>query len=390
MVAARTAARKAKASTNDAHLSAHKERLKRLRTAMRAHDVDHLFVTQPNDVAYLTGFLGGDSTMIVGPSGKPVLISDFRYDEELEPVRPLVRVVMRKAGMLPAVAAELARLHEASRLTRLGVQADHMTLANEQHLRKQLRSAKLPLKMLTPVHGLLADLRRVKDEAEIAEIRRAIKIQEAALLATLPTIRPGQTELEICARLEQEMKVRGSTQPSFTTIVAAQANGSLPHYRPGTTKTRAGRPLLIDWGATVNGYHGDMTRTFCLGEWPRAMREIYEIVRDAQLASAAAIRAGVGTREVDRVAREHIERHGYGDRFGHGLGHGLGLDVHEDPRLSHMTADVELRAGDVVTVEPGIYLPGVGGVRIEDDYVVTDRGARNLSSLPKEIGWATL
>jgi Xaa-Pro aminopeptidase len=186
------------------------------------------------------------------------------------------------------------------------------------------------------------------------------------------------------------MKSRGSTEPGFTTIIASGTNGSLPHYRAGPAKIAKNKPILIDWGAVYQGYHGDMTRVVCLGKWPKKIAEIYQIVLDAQQMAAAALAPGKSTREIDAIARDHIARHGYAEHFGHGLGHGMGMKGHEDPRLSHLTPNLTLQPGNVVTVEPGIYLPGIGGVRIEDDYVITDTGSKNLCTLPKDITWATL
>ena len=220
-------------------------------------------------------------------------------------------------------------------------------------------------------------------------IRKAIKVQERALLDLLPTITAGQTELELAARLECRMKELGASDPSFPTIMAARANGSKPHGVPGKTKTGAGKPLLIDWGARVDGYISDLTRTFSLGKWSRQMREVYGVVLDAQLAAIDAVRPGLSCADLDAAARRVIEDAGYGKRFGHALGHGIGLDVHEGPRIgSEITSP--LKEGMVITIEPGVYLPGIGGVRIEDDILVTSRGGRVLSSLPKDIDWATL
>jgi Xaa-Pro aminopeptidase len=185
------------------------------------------------------------------------------------------------------------------------------------------------------------------------------------------------------------MKARGSSKPGFESIVAARANGSLPHYRPGPVKLAANRPLLIDWGATYRGYQGDMTRTFALGRWPKKVREIYTIVLEAQEMAAAALAPGKSAHEIDAIARAHITEAGYGEQFGHGLGHGLGLSK-EPPMLNPLYPDRALEAGMVTTVEPGIYLPGIGGVRIEDQYVIRDRGPENLCSLPKDLDWATL
>lgn len=361
----------------------YKRRLERLRGLVHSQGLDALLVTNPVDVGYLTGFLGGDSYLLIeGPAGasKPTILSDFRYEEELAPVKPLCEIVIRTRGMSEA-ALELV----ASQRGRTGVQSEQITLAEYGAL-----AASLGPQRVVPTTGLLAGLRAVKDSTEVSLIRAAIRVQEAALKAVLPTLKPGQTELEVAARLESEMKVRGASAASFNTIVAARTNGSLPHYRPSRATLAAGQPLLIDWGAVVCGYRGDMTRAFALRKWPKQVKEIYAIVLEAFEAAAAAVHPGRTTLEVDRIARELIAKKGYGERFGHGLGHGLGMNGHEDPRVSHMAPPRPLEPGHVITIEPGIYLPGVGGVRIEDDFLVTADGAENLCTLPRDIGWATL
>lgn len=187
------------------------------------------------------------------------------------------------------------------------------------------------------------------------------------------------------------MKRRGSVNPGFPSIVAAQANGSLPHYSPGPVEVKAHMPLLIDWAvAQFNGYRSDMTRTFTLARWPEQVREIYPVVLEAYQKPRPPSRRASPAREIDAVAREVITKAGFGDKFGHGLGHGIGLAIHEEPRLSHRGDASILEPGNVVTVEPGIYLPGVGGVRLEDDYLITPTGAERLNSLPMDIQWATL
>lgn len=365
-------------------------RLTRLRGFVTQAGLDHLLVTNPLDVAYLTGFLGGDSYLLVGPESATI-ISDFRYEEELRSVKKLASIFIRKGAMTQAVA----EVFGGTKIDRCGLQAEVVTMAEREALMAAIGD---PVSgRLVSTTGILAKMRVIKDASEVAMIRRAIQIQEQALLATLPTIKigkggggAGQTEQEIAARLEAEMKMRGSREPGFQTIVAARANGSLPHYRPAAVKTAAKQPLLIDWGATYLGYHGDMTRTFSLGAWPKKVKEVFEIVLDAQLMAAEALGPGKSTREIDGVARNYITARGYGDQFGHGLGHGLGLNGHEDPRLTHMLKETTLQVGQVVTVEPGIYLPGVGGVRIEDDYLITETGAENLCTLPKDLEWSTL
>ncbi|MFN0010477.1 MAG: M24 family metallopeptidase [Phycisphaerales bacterium] len=364
----------------------HAHRLRCLRALAAANGTPALLVTAPHDVAYLTGFHGGDSYLVVPASGKPTIISDFRYVEELEPVRALARVVVRTGGMAEAVGKVLAD----ARLRRVGLQAEHATLSLLAGLTKGSPGVKF-----VATTGLVAQLRAEKDAHEIALIRAAIRIEEAALEATLPRIdtalrkKGSISELCIAAILESEMKTRGSSTPGFETIIAAKANGSLPHYRPHEVKHTRNSPLLIDWGAVYNGYHGDQTRVLCWGKWPAKVREIYTVVRDAYLLAAAALAPGKTTREIDAIARNHIARAGYGKQFGHGLGHGIGLDAHEDPRVTHMAAPTTLEPGHIVTIEPGIYLPGIGGVRIEDDFLITKTGHENLCSLPTTLEWAT-
>ncbi len=356
-------------------------RLARLRKLLAPTGADHILITNPLDVGYLTGFLGGESYLLVlPPPARPIIISDFRYEEELEPVKPFADLLIRTKGITAAVADLLGE----RRIPRCAVQAEHLTLAEFESLSKLIHPAKL-----IPSTKLVEKLRIIKDASEVALMKKATQIQEQALLATLPTIKPGQTELEVAAHLESEMKSRGSSKPGFESIIAARANGSLPHYRPGPVKLAANQPLLIDWGATYHGYQSDMTRTFTLGKWPRKIAEIYQIVLDAQQLAAAALAPGRTSREIDSIARDYITKHGYGEQFGHGLGHGLGLSK-EPPYLHHMHDPMTLQPGHITTVEPGIYLPGIGGVRIEDIYIITDRGADNLCSLPKDLSWATL
>lgn len=359
-------------------------RIGRLRKLMSAQGVSSLIVSDPMDVAYLTGFLGGDSYLLVPKSGKPSVVSDFRYQEDLEPLKPRVKIVMRTGSMADTVAPLLA-----GRASKVGFQSERMTVSEQKSFASALRKQKAR-QTLKPTSGLVAQLRMVKDDSEVRLIRKAVKIQEAALEATLPQLSPGMSESEICAILEFEMKRRGSTEPSFATIVAAKANGSRPHYTPASTKTAKGKPLLIDFGAIWHGYHSDMTRTFSFGTWSKQMREIYQIVLGAHEAAADAIEPGMTGRQAHDIAERYIDEHEYANRFGHGLGHGIGLNIHEGPGLGKRGKPQELVPGMVVTIEPGIYLPGVGGVRIEDDYLVTGDGLRNLCSLPKDIEWATL
>lgn len=347
---------------------------------------DALLVSNPFDVAYLTGFHGGDSYLLVPlrGGGRATILSDSRYAEELRPFARTFAVAMRDGDMSKAVARVCAaKGHRA-----VGVQGETMTLAERERIDSEL--AGVGLKGTVATRGLVAGGRMVKDAGEIASIRSAVGVQEAALRAVLPKIRPGMSESTVAGLLEYEMKVRGSSQPSFETIVGAGASSSKPHYRPGAVRLKKHNLLLIDFGATVGGYHSDMTRTFALGKWPAGMLEVYKIVLEAHERAAAGLRAGVTNKAVDALARDYIKSKGYGEHFGHGLGHGIGLVIHEGPSLGHKAAEMELKPGMVVTIEPGIYLPGVGGVRIEDDYVVRARGSENLCTLPRSPAWATL
>lgn len=381
----------AAASSPDA--PAYTERLSKLARALAELQVAALLVTNPKDVGYLTGFLGGDSYLLVfagtSASGsrarKPIVISDFRYKEELEPVQPLAEVFIRARSMIDAVAEVVAGAAELAGDARIAIQAEHMSVAEKAAIGR-----KIGAKRLADSTSIIARQRAIKDAFEVGMIRKAAKLQEQALLAVLPDLKPGLTEADVAARIEAEMKRRGSSEPGFQTIVATGPNASLPHYRPQQKKLAANKPVLIDWGAVFQGYHSDMTRVFALGSWPEKIAEIYAIVLDAQLAAAAALAPGKTTAEVDAVARKIIAKAGYAECFGHGLGHGLGLNGHEDPRLTNMLPPTRLEEGMVVTIEPGIYLPGVGGVRIEDDYVITARGADNLCSMKKSLDWCTL
>jgi Xaa-Pro aminopeptidase len=357
--------------------------LTRLRALALKQTLNHILITNPLDVGYLTGFFGGESYLLVSPNLCTV-VTDFRYIEELEPVKPLANIFSRKGSMPEAVA----EVFTSTKVDRCGFQAEHITLADQTNITKAL--GKGPQNRLVATTGLVGQLRVIKDEFEIALIQKAIKLQEEALKATMSQIKAGQTELEVAAILEFEMKSRGSSKPGFESIVAAKANGSLPHYRPSEkVKLAKDQPLLIDWGATYHGYQGDMTRTFSLGKWPKKVAEIYAIVLEAQQASAAALAPGKSCHEIDGIARKIIDDAGYAEEFGHGLGHGLGISK-EPPWLNPKYPDAKLEIGMVCTVEPGIYLPGVGGVRIEDQYVITEKGAKNFCTLPKDLEWSTL
>jgi Xaa-Pro aminopeptidase len=268
-----------------------------------------------------------------------------------------------------------------------------MTLAQRDGLldlfsgnRKGPRRGRLKL---TPTDNLIIELRHIKDAHEIAILEGAIAAAEGAFTAMRSQIRPGMTESEIAGRLGFEMRKRGALNSSFDSIVAVGPNGSLPHYRPTDVKLGSATSLLVDWGALYQNYCSDLTRVLFFGAPSSKMREIYEITLEAQMAAIAAIKPGKKARAIDKIARDIITKAGYGKNYGHGLGHGIGRDIHETIAFNKISK-ITLKPGMVLTVEPGIYLPGIGGVRIEDDILVTETGCRVLTKLPKSLEWARM
>jgi Xaa-Pro aminopeptidase len=263
---------------------------------------------------------------------------------------------------------------------RLGIEDQHMAVRTFDRLREALPDSV----ELVPAGGAVERLREVKDADEVARIRAAAELADAALARTLEDGLAGRTERAVALALEQELRRLGAERPSFDTIVASGAHGALPHAVPRDLEIPHGCLVTIDWGAQLDGYCSDCTRTFAAGEAGERAREVYELVLQAQLAGLDAVRPGVSGRDADAAARELIAAAGFGERFGHGLGHGVGLEIHEAPRLSR-TSEATLVAGHVVTVEPGVYLPGELGVRIEDLVLVTDDGCERLNTLPKSL-----
>jgi len=359
-----------------------RSRLIAVRRAFDASGIDAILVTRPCDIEYFTGFCGHDSWLLITRE-RAIVISDNRYDEQLNPLREtdFTEVTIGVRHRLHLALNDLLAAHRARRL---GVQADHITVALRNTVAGAVEAA------VVDTTGVVGALRRMKDALEIAAIERAIRINQDALRATLPQITLSMTERELSALLEYEMKRRGGDGAGFKPIVATGAHGSLPHYETTDAPIEDRAGLLIDWGTTADGYQSDLTRTFGINELPAALQEIYQVVLDAQLAAIDAIAPGKPCAAIDKVARDLITKAGYGDYFGHGLGHGLGKEVHEPPFFNHLETETLLAPGVVMTVEPGIYLPGVGGVRIEDNIVVTDSGCRVLSSFPKSLGDAVI
>ncbi|MHC5108807.1 MAG: M24 family metallopeptidase [Planctomycetota bacterium] len=352
----------------------YKRRLALLRKQARRHHLSALLITRRTDYRYLTGFTGEDSAVLV-TAGKVMVISDGRFDEAINQECPWVLRTMRKGTL----DQEIARVCQQMKLKQVAFEPSQVSVASLNIWRKKTRGVRL-----VEMPPLLVRMRRIKDEQELRSIRKAIRVAQDSFLAMRSTIRIGDTEQQLAARLEFEMKQRGSDGVAFPSIVAEGPNAALPHAHPGRRKVKKGSAILFDWGARIDGYCSDLTRLVFVGSIPGKIGEVYKIVLDAQLRAIATLRAGVGLDAVDAAARSFIKDRGFGDAFNHGLGHGFGLDVHEQPRISWQAKD-PLLAGEVVTIEPGIYLPGVGGVRIEDDVIVTTKGRRVLSSLSKAM-----
>jgi Xaa-Pro aminopeptidase len=356
-------------------------RLQRLRARMEDLHLEAILITQAENRRYISGFSGSTGTLLV-TSTQALFITDFRYYEQVSQECPEFTLIKQPKSFRDS-------LRQAAR--RCGVKS----IAFESHdvsvnLAQDMQEALAGLHgrliaELVPVSGVVEPLRMVKDEGEIELIARAARITDAALVAALPVIVSGMTEVQAAWEIERRMREMGADGVAFELIVASGPNSALPHARPSQRQLQEREPIVIDIGARVSGYCSDMTRTICLGKPPSEFRTVYDTVLKAQEAALAVIRAGGPTdKECDAAARGVIEQAGYGKRFGHSLGHGVGLQVHESPRLSPLVTEPKpLEAGVVTSVEPGIYLPGWGGVRIEDLVVVTDTGVRNLCSSPK-------
>jgi Xaa-Pro aminopeptidase len=351
------------------------DRAERLVDLLPGEEVDLLLVTSLLNLRYMTGYTGSNGLALIGPQTR-VFVTDFRYVAQAE--QEVDATYDRRRDQQDLLHAVSAALPEGS--VRLGFDDANVTVRQHEKLRELL-----PDRVeLISAGGLVERLRAVKDPAEIEKIRIASAAADAALTQLLEDGLAGRSERELATALERAMVGQGASRPSFDSIVAAGPHGALPHATPRDVAVGRDQLVVIDWGAVVDGYCSDCTRTVATGEPGEEARAVYALVLEAQRAGVAAVRAQAGGREVDAVARRVIEAGGHGDEFGHGLGHGVGIEVHEAPRLSTRSSD-QLEPGNVVTVEPGVYLPGRLGVRIEDLVVVTEDGNDVLTSLDKEL-----
>jgi Xaa-Pro aminopeptidase len=350
----------------------------RLRRLFADAGIDALLVTSLPNVRYLTGFTGSSAMVLVTGDGL-AFTTDGRYRTQageqlaLSQVDAHIEIGATVSAQRDALAAMLPPA------SRLGLEAHVVTWAQQRDLERALAGHEL-----VPTDGLVERLRRVKEPGEVARIRAACAIADDALGALLPTLADGPTERDFALDLEVEMRRRGASGNSFDPIIASGPNGAKPHARPSGRRVERGELVVIDFGCIVDGYCSDMTRTVSVGDPGPEARRVWDVVRESQWAGREAVRAGAECADVDRACRAVIVAAGWGDAFVHGTGHGVGLEIHEAPRVAASARDT-LERGSVVTVEPGVYLPGVGGVRIEDTVVVTPDGADPLTEFPKDL-----
>ncbi len=353
------------------------KRQEKLLRNIRKTGCQALVVSNVKNVSYLTGFSGDSSWLIIGKD-QTVLVTDTRYETQLEAECPdLERVVRSNIQPMEDIIGQVA---EKAKLTKLGFESETLTVAQFEELREKAASVEW-----VSIAGLVEELRQIKDAYEIAETREAVRLAHRGFDSLRATLTAESTELEVAHDLEHAMRKFGAEGVAFPPIVAVGAKAALPHAHPGFNRISEAGFVLVDWGAqTFSGYKSDLTRVLVTGKIPPKLEKIYRVVLKAQQEAIQQIRPGANCKDVDHAARSVIEKAGFGKNFGHGLGHGIGLNIHEWPRFSPNSEDV-LKPGMILTVEPGIYLPHYGGVRIEDDVLITKNGHEVLSSVPKEF-----
>jgi Xaa-Pro aminopeptidase len=363
------------------------DRYERLRRVLAEQALDALIVTTPSNIRYLTNHAGSAGVLLATPEG-PFLLVDGRYTESVRMRQasaeacPLLRVVDVPNSYDRAMTDWLV----ARGLDAVGFEAAHVSVAKHAWWVQTLAAAR-PALALRATEGLIEGQRVVKDAFEIDALTRSARGLTRVAQQVVSTMRSGMTERAVAAIIEAELRAAGYERPSFEPIVASGPNAALPHYRAGDRVIGTGDMVVLDFGGVLDGYCSDLTRTVAVGEPSSEFHRVYGAVLDAQQAAIHAVRAGVGTSEVDKAARDVLSENGLGEAFTHGTGHGLGLDIHEDPRVTRADAHLStpLQAGMVVTVEPGAYLPGWGGVRIEDDVLVTPLGCELLTRVPRHM-----
>ncbi len=349
------------------------KRLQRLREKLKEHHLDGYITLKKENREYLSQFTGTSGYVVV-TENDAVLFTDFRYMSQAKQQTQFFDVIEHESSYAKTIGDWL----NEQKISRLGFEAANVSFETYNQWRDQWNAE------LVGVADLVAELRTIKDEREIAIIQHAVDITDQAFAYLLGIIRPGMSEREVALELEMQLKKRGATHLAFDTIVASGVRSSMPHGVASDKLIESGDMVTIDFGAQYEGYCSDMTRTFVVGKANSRQKEIYDTVLTAQQRVLDNIKAGMVCKDVDRIARDYIYQQGYQGCFGHGLGHALGMEVHENPRLNQI-CEVILEPGMVVTVEPGIYIPEFGGVRIEDDVVIETSGCKILNKTPKEF-----
>ena len=353
------------------------DRLPRLVAQLAERELDAILISAPENRRYLSGFTGSAGYLLLS-AGNAVLVTDSRYTEQATGQSPNYQVLQVRGGW-----DWLMEMLKENGIKRLGFESQHMTVATYNDLLDAVKAKEdLGQVSLVASSGITEALRTTKGPDELASLQKAIDASDAAMTAVCPAIEEGMTEREVARRMESAMRDFGSEGTSFDTIVATGPNGAMAHHRPSDRPIRRGEPVVIDMGAQVGGYCSDITRTVVVGEPDETFNKIYDIVLGAQLTAISTVKPGMTGEECDGLSRTVIGEAGYGDNFGHSLGHGVGLEVHENPRVGPKAANT-LEAGMVFTVEPGIYLTGWGGVRIEDIVILGEYGAKPLSKASK-------
>ncbi|KAF1303339.1 M24 family metallopeptidase [Candidatus Enterococcus willemsii] len=349
-------------------------RVQKLREKMKKEVVDGFLVTSPYNLRYLTNFTGTTGLAVI-TLDKAFFVTDFRYTEQAAKQAQGFEIV-KNAG---PIFDEVARICQEEEINALAFEESHVSFAEYSVLEDIIEES-----ALVPISGMIEELREVKDEEELKLIQQACRIGDQGFEHILKMIRPGMTEIEVANQLDFFMRSLGATSVSFDTIVASGVRSAMPHGVASEKVIEQGDLITLDFGCYYQGYVSDMTRTFAIGDPGQQLKEIYQIVLDAQIKVLEAAKPGMTGIELDAVARDYIASFGYGEAFGHSTGHGIGLEIHEGPNVS-FRADKAFVAGNVITDEPGIYLPGVGGVRIEDDLLITETGNKVLTHAPKEL-----
>jgi Xaa-Pro aminopeptidase len=363
-------------------------RHRRLQDALGRDALDALVVTNPSNIRYLTNHVGTAGTVVVTREVVHLLV-DFRYQEAVSSLQasPAACPTLQTRSVPASYDEALADLLTELRMTSVGIEAGHLTVARYEWLSKTLASRATSVS-LRSTQRLVERLRMIKDPFEIQVLRDAAARLEAVVDQSFPALRAGAVERDVAGAIERALRKAGYERPAFDTIVASGPNSALPHHRAASRKLAPGDLVVLDFGGVLDGYCCDLTRMASVGTPSPEARRLYDAVRDAHRAAIAAVKPGRPASEVDAAARDVLQGHGLGDAFGHGTGHGLGLDVHEEPRVGRRRTDAPdpiLEPGMVFTIEPGAYLAGFGGVRIEDDVLVTDTACEVLTSVPRDL-----